>query len=137
MQAHGDRPLSSEDNEFSSEDDGIHDNLRQSPVQTYPSNHQTYHLDSFKLASDPAQGRKHCGIEELDSSESNVLGPSKKANLGGSHVVKGRQKLIGGLFGPKSEEAMNSILCEAYRKGFMKMLAYPNRTEWVKTTANL
>jgi hypothetical protein len=40
-------------------------------------------------------------------------------------VVKGEQKLIGELFDQKNEEAMNSILHEASRKGFMKMLAYP------------
>ncbi len=97
------------------------------------SNLQACHSDSFKLASDTAQGRKCCGIKEIDSAESNVLGPSKKANVGGSHVVKGGQKLIGELFDPKNEEAMNSILREASRDGFMKSLAYPNRTEWVKT----
>jgi hypothetical protein len=47
-------------------------------------------------------------------------------------MVKSGQKLIGELFDPKNEEAMNSILREASREGFMKTLAYPNRTEWVK-----
>ncbi len=131
--ARGDRSLSSQDDEFSSEDDDILDNLWPSLVPTYPSNHPTHRMDSFKSSSDLAQGRKRCNIEELDSLESKVLGSSKKANVGGSHVVKGGQKLIGELFDPKNEDAMNSILREAYREGLMKTLAYPNRTEWVKT----
>jgi hypothetical protein len=131
--ARGDPSLSSEDDEFSCEDENVHDNLRSSLVPTYSSNYQALHTDRFKLDSDPVQGRKRCGVKELDSLESNILCPSKKANVGGSHVVKGGQKLIGELFDPKNEEAMNSILREASREGFMKTLAYPNRTEWVKT----
>jgi hypothetical protein len=130
--ARGDPTLSSEDDEFSSEDDKVHDNLR-SLVPTNSSNHQARHDDRFKMDSNPAQGRKRCAAEELDSLESSILCPSKKANVGGSHVVKGGQKLIGELFDPKNEDAMNSILRKAYREGLMKTLAYPNRTEWVKT----
>ncbi len=55
--AHGDPTLSSEDDEFSSEDENVHDNLR-SLVPTNSSNHQAHHDDRFKLDSNPAQGRK-------------------------------------------------------------------------------
>jgi hypothetical protein len=99
--AHGDTSFSSEDDEVSCEDDNTHDNLRPLLVPTYLSNHQAHRTDSFKSASDPAQGSKRCGVEELDSSESNILDPPKKTNVGGSHVVKGGQKLIGELFDPK------------------------------------
>ncbi len=65
--ARGDPSLSTEDDEFSCEAENVHDNLRSSLVPTYLSNHQAHHTDRFNLDSDPAQCRKHCGVEELDS----------------------------------------------------------------------
>jgi hypothetical protein len=107
--ARGDRSFSSDD-EVDYEDEEKHDNLRPLLVSTYSGKHQDHHVDSFRSASGPIQGGKRKEVDEVDSSESNVLCASKKSNIGGSHVMKCGQKLIGELFDPKNEDAMNSIL---------------------------
>jgi hypothetical protein len=64
----------------------------------------------------------------------NILCPSQAANISGSDAIsamKNGQKLIGELHKKKNEVCMNAILCEASCEGFMKSLAFPNRSKWI------
>jgi hypothetical protein len=66
--------------------------------------------------------------------DSNILRPSLAMNISGSdatHAMKNGQKLIGELHDKKNEIYMNAILREASREGFMKSLAFPNRSKWL------
>jgi hypothetical protein len=74
------------------------------------------------------------GFSGQTSVDPNVLRSSQAANISGNettHAMKNGQKLIGELHDKKNEIYMNTILREASREGFMKSLAFPNRSKWL------
>ncbi len=85
---------------------------------------------SKRYLSEAANDRSSCQT----SVDPSILRTSQAANISGSdatHAMKNGQKLIGELHDKKNEIYMNAILHEASREGFMKSLAFPNRSKWL------
>ncbi len=85
---------------------------------------------SKRFHSDAAIDRSSCQT----SVDPSILRTSQATNISGSdaiHAMKNGQKLIGELHEKKNEVYMNAILREASREGFIKTLAFPNRSKWL------
>ncbi len=126
--------VDSDDEEDDLDLDEENGNLHPLFSSRYYQAHRDQRLSGIRSVDDAVDSRSLIVVDE--AVEDAAVLRHRKSNIAGSgstHAVKCGQKLIGELTDQKNVEYMNSILREATREGFSKTLAFPHRSEWIRT----